>query len=48
MLKVNGENEILEFEASGMLRNSDMVMIDRSTESLWQQLLRTSIAGDYN
>ena len=48
VLKVNGENEILEFEASGMLRNSDMVMIDRSTESLWQQLLGTSIAGDYN
>jgi len=43
-----GEHEILEFEASGMLRNSDMVMLDRKTETLWQQLLGEAIVGDYN
>ncbi len=43
-----GEKEILEFEASGMLRNSDMVMLDRKTETLWQQLTGTAIVGSYN
>ena len=48
--KINhkGVKEILEFEASGMLRNSDMVMLDRKTETLWQQLLGGAIVGDYN
>ncbi|MFK5878070.1 MAG: DUF3179 domain-containing protein [Flavobacteriaceae bacterium] len=45
---INGENELLEFEASGMLRNSDMVMLDRKTETLWQQLIGTAIVGTYN
>ena len=44
----NGEKETLEFEASGMLRNSDMVMLDRKTETLWQQLMGTAIVGTYN
>lgn len=44
----HGEKEILEFEASGMLRNSDMVMLDRKTETLWQQLMGTAIVGTYN
>ena len=44
----HGEKEILEFEASGMLRNSDMVMLDRATETLWQQLTGTAIVGTYN
>lgn len=47
-IKNNGQTEILEFEASGMLRNSDMVMLDRKTESLWQQLTGTAIVGTYN
>ena len=45
-LMINGENQIFEFEPSGMLRNSDMVMLDRKTESLWQQLTGTGIAGE--
>lgn len=48
VLNHNGEIEILEFEASGMLRNSDMVMLDRKTETLWQQLMGTAIVGYYN
>ena len=48
VLNHNGEIEILEFEASGMLRNSDMVMLDRKTETLWQQLMGYAIVGTYN
>lgn len=47
-LNHNGKTEILKFEASGMLRNSDMVMLDRKTETLWQQLMGTAIVGEYN
>lgn len=48
VLKHNGKEETLEFEASGMLRNSDMVMLDRKTETLWQQLMGTAIVGYYD
>jgi hypothetical protein len=44
----NGINEVLEFEASGMLRNSDMVMLDRKTETLWQQIMGIGIVGFYD
>ena len=43
----NDEKKILEFEVSGMLRNSDMIMMDRETESLWQQLMGIGIVGKY-
>jgi len=46
-VKVNGKTEILDFEVSGMLRNSDMVMMDTKTESLWQQLTGEGIVGAY-
>jgi hypothetical protein len=39
--------EVLEFEVSGMLRKSDMVMMDTRTESLWQQLMGEAIVGTY-
>lgn len=45
-LTVDGSSQIFEFEPSGMLRNSDMVMLDRNTETLWQQLIGTGIAGE--
>ncbi len=48
LVNYKGKKEILEFEASGMLRNSDMVMLDRKTETLWQQLMGTAIVGYYN
>lgn len=36
---------VLTFGVTGKLRNSDMVMFDRETESWWQQVLGTAIAG---
>jgi uncharacterized protein DUF3179 len=45
-LEFNGKQNLMEFEPSGMLRNSDMVMLDRNTESLWQQLMGVAIVGE--
>jgi hypothetical protein len=42
--RVNGE--VFEFGVSGLLRNSDMVMYDRTTESLWQQFTGEGIVGE--
>ena len=36
----------LTFGVSGKLRNSDMIMFDRETESWWQQAIGTAIVGD--
>ena len=36
----------LSFGVSGKLRNSDMVMFDRETESWWQQAVGEAIVGD--
>jgi len=38
--------EIYEFGVSGLLRNSDLVMYDRTSESLWQQFTGEAIIGD--
>lgn len=38
---------LLSFGVSGKLRNSDMVMYDRETESWWQQAVGTGIVGEY-
>lgn len=35
-----------QFGVSGFLRNSDMVMFDRESESLWQQFTAEAIVGD--
>lgn len=40
------EGQVYEFGTSGLLRNSDLVMYDRTTESLWQQFTGEAIAGD--
>ena len=37
---------VLEFGVSGKLRNSDMVMYDRQTESWWQQAVGEAIVGE--
>jgi Protein of unknown function (DUF3179) len=37
----------VEFGVSGMLRYSDLVMYDRQTHSLWQQLTGDAIVGEY-
>ena len=37
---------VLSFGVSGKLRNSDMVMYDRETQSWWQQAIGEAIVGD--
>jgi hypothetical protein len=46
-LLVDGTEQVLEFEVSGMLRKSDMVMLDTKTESLWQQFMGEAIVGSH-
>ena len=41
--RVNGQ--LLDFGTSGKLRNSDLVMWDRQTESWWQQITGEAIVG---
>ena len=43
--RVNGE--LRSFGVSGKLRNSDMVMYDRETESWWQQAIGEGIVGQH-
>ena len=40
------EGRVLDFGTTGMLRNSDLVMYDRQTESWWQQFLGEAIVGE--
>jgi hypothetical protein len=41
-----GKEYVLDFEVSGMLRNSDMVMADAQTETWWQQLMGYGLVGE--
>jgi hypothetical protein len=43
--KVNGRT--LNFGVSGLLYNSDVLLYDRETESLWSQLLNKAVTGEY-
>lgn len=38
-------SDVLDFGVSGMLRQSDMVMFDRQTDSLWQQITGEGLVG---
>lgn len=38
---------VLDFGTTGKLRNSDLVMYDRQTESWWQQFLGEAIVGSF-
>ena len=40
------DGKVLEFGTTGKLRNSDLVMYDRTTESWWQQFLGEAIVGE--
>ncbi len=40
------DGDVVEFGTSGLLRNSDLIMYDRTTESLWQQFTGNAIVGD--
>ncbi len=41
------DGQVLTFGVSGKLRNSDMVMYDRETESWWQQAVGQGIVGQH-
>jgi hypothetical protein len=41
------DGEVLRFGTSGLLRNSNLVMWDDKSESLWQQLEGTALVGDF-
>lgn len=45
-LNYKGKDFLLEFEVSGMLRKSDMIMADKQTETWWQQLEGKGIVGN--
>lgn len=40
------DGRLLDFGTSGNLRNSDLVMYDRQTESWWQQLTGEAVVGE--
>ena len=40
-----GENNALIFGVSGLLYNSDVLLYDRNTESLWSQIMGEAVAG---
>lgn len=40
------DGQTFEFGVSGLLRNSDLIMYDRMTETLWQQFTGEAIIGD--
>ena len=42
------DGRVLDFGTTGKLRNSDLVMWDRQTESWWQQLTGEGIVGHYS
>ncbi len=42
----NLDGKIYDFGVSGLLRNSDLIMYDRQTESLWQQFTGEAIVGE--
>ncbi len=46
-LNVNGEEHLLEFEVSGMLRKSNLIIFDFLTESWWQHLTGEAITGEF-
>jgi hypothetical protein len=41
------DRDVLDFGTTGLLRNSDLVMYDRKTESWWQQFTGEAIVGHY-
>jgi len=43
----NVDGDVLDFGVSGNLRNSDLIMFDRQTESWWQQFTGEGIVGQY-
>ncbi|MEM9630019.1 MAG: DUF3179 domain-containing protein [Pseudomonadota bacterium] len=42
------DNEVLDFGTTGLLRNSDLVMYDRQSETWWQQFTGKGIVGTHS
>jgi hypothetical protein len=40
-------DDVFEFGTSGLLRNSDLIMYDRTSETLWQQFTGEGIVGEH-
>jgi Protein of unknown function (DUF3179) len=47
-LSFGGKDYLLDFGTTGMLRNSDLVMWDRQTETWWQQFTGEGLVGQLN
>ncbi len=43
---INGKPQVLSFEVSGMLRFSGMVILDKETETWWQQSMGKALVGE--
>lgn len=43
----NFDGQVLDFGTTGRLRNSDLVMYDRQSESWWQQFTGEGLVGEY-
>ncbi len=43
----NVGDTVLNFGVSGLLYNSDVLLYDRQTQSLWSQIMRTAVSGHY-
>ncbi len=44
----NVKGDVLDFGTTGRLRNSDLIMYDRQSETWWQQFTGRGIIGKYN
>ena len=44
-LTINGESTALSFGVSGLLYQSDVLLYDRETESLWSQVMSEAVVG---
>ncbi len=43
----NFDGQVLDFGTTGRLRNSDLIMYDRQSESWWQQFTGEGLVGEY-
>ena len=41
----NAAGKVLNFGVSGLIYNSDMLLYDRNTHSLWSQIMKTAVTG---
>ncbi len=39
------DGKLLKFGVSGLIYNSDMLLYDRNTQSLWSQIMKTAVTG---